>query len=128
MKYPDQEIHDEIYKIVSQLGYRVFTFLPKEGTKYPFIVIGDTHLLPTATKSFLIGEVALNIHVWSDMTSRKKVSDIIHSLLHSFSKIRRIDERQWSMKLGSDSQIIKDNSTDEQLYHGIISVNFKFIG
>lgn len=127
MKYPDQEIHDEIYRIISQLGYRVFTFLPKERTEYPFVVVGDTQLLPKATKSFLIGEVNIAIHVWSDMNNRKKVSDIINTLLHNFSRIRQIGKRQWSMKLGSDSQIIKDNSTDEQLYHGILSVNFKFI-
>lgn len=127
MKYPDQEIHDEIYRIINQLGYRVFTFLPKGETEYPFVVVGDTQLLPKATKSFLIGEVTITIHVWSDMNNRKKVSDIINTLLHNFSRIRQIGKRQWSMKLGSDSQIIKDNSTDENLYHGILSVNFKFI-
>ena len=46
--------------------------------------------------------------------------------MEAFSEIREIDGRQWFMDLTSSTQIIKDNSTSELLYHGILDLKFKF--
>ena len=127
IKYPEQQIHDELFRIIDELGYKVYTYLPRENVPYPFLVIGDTVLLPRPTKSFLIGEVAITLHVWSNMGNRKQVSDIINHLMREFSKIRKINNTRWFMKLSSDSRIMSDNSTNELLYHGIMDLEFKFI-
>ncbi len=69
-KQPDQQIHDELIKRSSQLGYRTFPFLPQLGTSYPFVVMGEVYLLPRATKSRLIGDVEVTMSVWGDKEIR----------------------------------------------------------
>lgn len=128
MKEPDQQLFDEIFSRLSDKGLSVFDFLPPLGTKYPFIVMGDTHTIPTPTKSKLYGMCTTTIHVWGDDSDRKKVSDLIANITFEVSKIKQIENRQWFMQIKeSDTEILKDNSTNENLYHGIINIYFKFI-
>ena len=49
MKQPDQQLFDEIYKRISSLGYDIYLALPDMSAKYPFCVMGDTHLMPSPT-------------------------------------------------------------------------------
>lgn len=127
MKQPDQQLHDEIFKRALSLGLSVFEFLPKEGTKYPFVVIGDTHILPNVTKTRVYGRCTTTLHIWADSRNRKQVSDMIGQLMAEISKIKQIDRTQWSMMMSeSDSQILKDNSTTENLYHGLLHIYFRF--
>ncbi len=126
-KQPDQQIHDELIKRSSQLGYRTFPFLPQLGTSYPFVVMGEVYLLPRATKSRLIGDVEVTMSVWGDKSDRKLVSDMIGSLMAEFSKIKRIEDIKWQMIYDqSDSNISKDNSTEDTLYRGDMSLHFIF--
>lgn len=127
MKQPDQQIHDAIMEEVSKLGLKVYPTLPDLGTAYPFIVMGDTHLLPRPTKSRMIGSVAVDIHVWGSFKDRRLVSDTLARVMEVCSHIKRPDSRQWSMDLTSDTQLLKDNSTPEVLYHGVADVTFRFL-
>lgn len=127
-KQPDQQLHDEMFKRVMALGIRVFEFLPKEGTPYPFVVMGDTHLLPQATKTHLYGRCTTTLHLWADPNNRKQVSDMIGNIMAEASRIKQIERTQWSMIISeSDSQILKDNSTSESLYHGLLHLYFRFL-
>lgn len=127
-KQPDQQLLDEVFKCALKLGLNVFEFLPDEGTTYPFIVMGDTHLIPAVTKTLIYGRCVTTLHVWSDSKNRKQVSDIIGKLMAEVSKIKQIDSRQWAMLINeSDSQILKDNSTSENLYHGLLHLYFRFL-
>lgn len=125
-KQPDQEIHDELFRKSQALGFKTYTHLPPDSTSYPFVTMGDVQLLPRPTKSHLIGRVSVTVHVWGLINSRKTVSDMIGQLMLSFSQIKSIGDRQWVMDLSSSSQIIKDNSTVDTLYHGIINLEFRF--
>ena len=49
MKQPDQLLHDEMFRISSELGYATYTYLPPENVAYPFVVMGETKVLPQAT-------------------------------------------------------------------------------
>lgn len=125
-KQPDQQIHDELIRRSTALGLTAYPFLPEEGTAYPFMVVGYTQILPRPTRSYLIGTVAVEVDIWARVDDRKLVSDWIGKLMAEFSTIRQIDGTRWSMDLSSPTEIIKDNSTQELLYHGILDLKFKF--
>lgn len=125
-KQPDQQIHDELIKCSTALGLTAYPFLPEDGTPYPFMVVSYTQIVPQPTKSYLLGAVSAQVDVWGTADDRKLVSDWIGKLMNEFSKIRRIGSTQWAMDLSSSTQIIKDNSTPELLYHGILDLKFKF--
>lgn len=125
-KQPDQQIHDELIRRSTALGLTAYPFLPEEGTAYPFMVVGYTQILPRPTRSYLIGTVAVEVDIWARVDDRKLVSDWIGKLMAEFSTIRQIDGTRWSMDLSSPTEIIKDNSTQEMLYHGILDLKFKF--
>ena len=42
------------------------TFLPPEGTPYPFIYLADSDLNDRANKTAVFGTVSQTIHVWHD--------------------------------------------------------------
>lgn len=125
-KQPDQQLHDELIKRSNALGLTAYPYLPEDGTPYPFMVVSYTQITPQATKSYLIGEVAARVDVWGRIDDRKLVSDWIGKLMAEYSTIKLINGTRWSMDLTSPTQIIKDNSTEELLYHGILDLKFKF--
>lgn len=125
-KQPDQQIHDELIKRSSKLGLKAYPFLPEDGTPYPFMVVAYTQIVPQPTKSYLIGSVSVQVDVWGKATDRKLVSDWIGKLMAEFSTIKQIGDTRWSMDLTSPTEIIKDNSTQEMLYHGVLDLKFKF--
>lgn len=125
-KQPDQQLHDELIRRTKDLGLKAYPFLPEDGTPYPFMVVAYTQIVPMPTKTYLLGTVSAQVDVWGKSDDRKLVSDWVGKLMHEFSKIRQIGHTQWSMDLSSSTQIIKDNSTQELLYHGILDLKFKF--
>lgn len=126
-KQPDQQLHDELIKRASDLGIKAYPFLPKEGTPYPFMVVSYTQIIPSPTKTKLIGMVSARVDIWGDINDRKLVSDWIGKLMREFSTIKQIGNTSWSMDLTSPTEILKDNSMTEMLYHGILDLKFKFI-
>ena len=128
MKQPDQLLHDEMYRISHELGYDTYTYLPPEGAAYPFVVMGETMVLPQSTKSHLIGRLSSTVHVWGRVDDRKTLSDMAGQLMSSFFTIKNIDGMQFSAEINESSiDSNRDNSTDEVLYHFIIYTYFKFI-
>ena len=125
-KQPDQQLHDELIKRSNALGLTAYPYLPEDGTPYPFMVVSYTQIIPQPTKSYLLGEVAARVDVWGRIDDRKLVSDWIGKLMSEYSRIRQIESTRWSMDLTSPTQIIKDNSTEELLYHGILDLKFRF--
>ena len=53
IKQPDQQIHDELIKRSSQLGYKTFLFLPPLGTFYPFVVMGEVLFIASSYQIIL---------------------------------------------------------------------------
>lgn len=125
-KQPDQQLHDELIKRSNALGLTAYPYLPEDGTPYPFMVVSYTQIIPQPTKSYLLGEVSARVDVWGRIDDRKLVSDWIGKLMAEYSTIKLINGTRWSMDLTSPTQIIKDNSTQELLYHGILDLKFRF--
>ncbi|CDG57965.1 DUF3168 domain-containing protein [Streptococcus thermophilus] len=128
MKQPDQLLHDEMYRISSGLGYDTYTYLPPEGAAYPFVVMGETTVLPQATKSRMIGRLSSTVHVWGSVDDRKLLSDMAGQLMSSFFTIKNIDGTQFFAEVNQSSiDSNRDNSTDEVLYHFVVETYFKFV-
>lgn len=128
MKQPDQLLHDEMYRISSDLGYDTYSYLPPEGVAYPFVVMGEINLLPQATKSQLIGRLSSTVHVWGRVDDRKLLSDMAGQLMYSFFAIKNIGGTQFSAEVNQSSvDSNRDNSTNEVLYHFVIETYFKFV-
>lgn len=128
MKQPDQLLHDEMYRISDNLGYDTYTYLPPEDVAYPFVVMGETTVLPQATKSRMIGRLSSTVHVWGCVDDRKLLSDMAGQLMSSFFAIKNIGGTQFFAEVNQSSiDSNRDNSTSEVLYHFIIETYFKFV-
>lgn len=127
-KQPDQLIFDEIYKRAEAAGLRVYTFIPDAAALYPFIVLGDVTLRPQATKSRLIGEVLIEVDIWTNNGNRQEISQMVSDFMQLCSQIHEIDGLQWMLRHNrSMSRIMRDNTTKEMLYHANLEVVFEFI-
>lgn len=84
MKQPDQLLHDEMFRISSEMGFDTYTYLPPEDVAYPFVVMGETKVLPQATKSHLIGRLSSTVHIWGRVDDRKALSDMAGQLMSGF--------------------------------------------
>lgn len=119
----NQEIFDLIFERIKELKYQCYPFLPKEGTSYPFVVVGETQLLPRITKSFSIGEVSVFVHVWTDKESRKKCQQMMSEITEACNQFT--SPHRWIL-LEGNSRIIADNSTNDTLWHGVLDLRYKF--
>ena len=62
---PQQELFTELLLRLKDLEYDVYdTFLPPEGTPYPFIYLADSQQTDIQTKSAVVGNVYQTFHVW----------------------------------------------------------------
>lgn len=75
---PEQEIYDYFYAFSRSSGYKTYDHLPmqKENAPYPFVIVGDIQVVPTATKTSLNGNVLITIDIWGDKKQRFTVSDM----------------------------------------------------
>ncbi|OAU78887.1 phage major structural protein, partial [Lacticaseibacillus rhamnosus] len=59
-------------------GYKTYDHLPmqQENAPYPFVIVGDIQVVPTATKTSLNGNVLITIDIWGDKKQRFTISDM----------------------------------------------------
>lgn len=128
MKTPDQALYDALFKICIGLKYKTYDFLPPEGTGYPFVVVGNTEILPFSTKSYAIGRIAARVDVWASYKSRKQASDMMNKIVYKASTIKHLqDNIKCSLRINDTNiRLLQDNSTNDNLWHGIIELTFNF--
>lgn len=75
---PEQELYDYFYAFSQSAGYKTYDHLPmqQENAPYPFVIVGDIQVVPTATKTSLNGNVLITIDIWGDKKQRFTVSDM----------------------------------------------------
>lgn len=73
---PEQELYDYFYAFSQTAGYKTYDHLPmkQEHAPYPFVIIGDIQVVPSATKTSLNGNVLVTIDIWGDKKQRFTVS------------------------------------------------------
>lgn len=124
---PQQELFTELLLKLKDLGYDVYdTFLPPEGTSYPFIFIADSQQTDTQTKSAVMGNVYQTIHVWHNNPKRRgTVSEMLLSIKKVCYRLEHTENFAWMIR-NINQRIIPDNTTKTPLLHGLLEVEFKF--
>ena len=99
--------------------------LPGKGTPYPFIYLGEFNQNDRETKSVILGNIPVTIHVWhSDFTKRGTVSAMLAAVK---SVLRSATCADYSFMVRSVvSRIIPDNTTSTPLMHGIVEATVYF--
>lgn len=124
---PQQELFTELLLKLKDLGYDVYdTFLPPEGTPYPFIFIADSQQTDTQTKSAVIGNVYQTIHVWhNNPRQRGTVSKMLQDIKKICYGLEHTAGSGWTVA-NVTQRILPDNTTKTPLLHGLLEVEFKF--
>ena len=75
---PEQELYDYFYAFSQSSGYKTYDHLPmqQENAHYPFVILGDIQVVPSATKTSLNGNVLITIDIWGDKKQRFTISDM----------------------------------------------------
>ena len=123
-KSVDQQAFDTIYKVSDALGYSTHVELPDAKEPYPFVVLGEVQIIPLATLSGMLGRVVATIDVWGTSDSRREVASMCQSLLvnSNYLAMQTIDASLDAN--ASNFRILRDDSTDSVLWHGVLSLEF----
>lgn len=125
---PEQELFDMVYQKALDLGYTVYDHLPleSENAPYPFVNLGDTQLIPIATKTGLRGTATITLNVWGNGESRYQVAQMIQALSNIGNGYLLTDNFRFIGRPSrADRQIMTDTSVpDTVLMHGIITLVF----
>lgn len=124
---PQQELFTALLLQLQELGYDVYdTFLPPEGTPYPFVYLADNHLVDDANKTAVFGNVFQTIHIWhNNPRQRGTVSRMLLEIKNLCRKLTHTENFAWQLR-NVDQQILPDNTTNTPLLHGLLEVEFKF--
>lgn len=102
------------------------TFLPPEGTPYPFVYLADSRQNDQNTKSEVIGRVSQTFHVWHDNPrQRGTVSSILGEIKAMCRILEHTENYAWQIRDVSQ-QILPDTTTKQPLLHGVLEVEFQF--
>ena len=98
--------------------------LPDAKEPYPFVVLGEVQIIPLATLSGMLGRVVATIDVWGTSDSRREVASMCQSLLvnSNYLAMQTIDASLDAN--ASNFRILRDDSTDSVLWHGVLSLEF----
>nr|DAK22444.1 MAG TPA: hypothetical protein [Caudoviricetes sp.] len=123
-KSVDQQAFDAIYKVSDALGYSTYVELPDAKEPYPFVVLGEVQIIPLATLSGMLGRVVATIDVWGTSDSRREVASMCQSLLvnSNYLAMQTIDASLDAN--ASNFRILRDDSTESVLWHGVLSLEF----
>lgn len=134
MKSPQQEVYDWVYmRAIELVGEdKVWEYLPMESDNaaYPFVLVGDSVLSPSMTKTSLNGSIAQTVDVWGDATMRLEVSTVADQLLHAANtqfetEHYRIDGRRWPQ---NTSELSIDSSVPGNIFHrAFLTLNFEIL-
>jgi hypothetical protein len=127
MADPQQELFSRLKLDIEAAGYDVYdTFLPPEGTPYPFVYLGNFTQNDNETKSEVIGYVYPQIHVWhNNPRQRGTVSKMLCDIKAICRRIARTDNYAWMIQ-NVRQQILADNTTKTPLIHGVIESDWRF--
>lgn len=122
MKDYNQFLFDELFRVLSEKGYKVFDYLPPEETDYPFIHLGEITIYPMARKDIWHARAVATIDIWNDGANRIEVSKIIQDIFKIGKQIKHFHIAPNE----SDYRILKDTTTNNELWHGIVNLVYYF--
>lgn len=124
---PQQELFTNLLMELKKTGYDVYdTFLPPEGTPYPFIYLADSQQSDMRTKNAVLGNVYQTIHVWhNNPKQRGTVSQMLLDIKKACYRLEHTANFAWMIR-NVDQRILPDNTTKTPLLHGLLEVEFSF--
>lgn len=126
---PQQELFTQIRMMLVRLfgEDKVYdSFLPPDGTPYPFVYLADSWEDDDANKSAVFGMVTQTVHVWhNDPHKRGTVSSMMMQIKQEAQKLGNGAWYAWDYRNPSQ-RIISDSTTAQPLLHGVIELHFYF--
>lgn len=126
---PQQELFTQIRMMLVRLfgEDKVYdSFLPPDGTPYPFVYLADSWEDDDANKSAVFGMVTQTVHVWhNDPHKRGTVSSMMMQIKQEAQKLGNGTWYAWDYRNPSQ-RIITDTTTKQPLLHGVIELHFYF--
>lgn len=105
------------------------TFLPSEGTSYPYVYIGNSQLVDDyGNKTMILGTITQVVDVWhNNPRKRGELSEIMMIVKDVARQISRTSS--FAFQISNISQrILPDTSTSEPLMHGVLELDFRITG
>jgi hypothetical protein len=127
MKSPKIQLFNAVFNHSSSLGYDTYDYLPgkDESTPYPFVhVAGSISSDVINNKEVITGNISQTIHVWEIASNRSYFAEMIYYLEMELRRLTQLEN--YYVRLTSlDSNEIYDNTTTDNLLHGIIQAEYK---
>ena len=120
----------QLEKALKSKGVNVYdTFLPGEGTPYPYVYIGNSQLVDDyGNKTMVLGDITQVVDVWhNNPMKRGELSEI---MLIIKSVARQIEHtKHFAFRIHNiDQRILPDTSTSTPLLHGVLELDFRITG
>lgn len=120
----------KLKKELESKGVNVYdTFLPSEGTPYPYVYIGNSQLVDDyGNKTMILGNVTQVVDVWhNNPRKRGELSEIMMIVKNVARQINRTNNFAFQIK-DINQRILPDTSTSEPLMHGVLELDFRITG
>lgn len=120
----------QLEKALKSKGVNVYdTFLPSEGTPYPYVYIGNSQLVDDyGNKTMILGSITQVVDVWhNNPRKRGELSEIMMIVKHVARQINRTNNFAFQIK-DINQRILPDTSTSEPLMHGVLELDFRITG
>lgn len=120
----------KLKKELESKGVGVYdTFLPGEGTPYPYVYIGNSQLVDDyGNKTMILGSITQVVDVWhNNPRKRGELSEIMMIVKNVARQINRTNNFAFQIK-DINQRILPDTSTSEPLMHGVLELDFRITG
>ena len=110
MNEAEQELYEALVAICQTSGFLLLEELPTDLPDQPFVYLGDSKELPKPTKSAILGEIELIMHVYGALSERQQISTIKGTILRrATSNLKRTAHFNWGIKHQEvKAQMVKD--------------------
>ena len=105
------------------------TFLPCEGTPYPYVYIGSSQLVDDyGNKTMILGTITQVVDVWhNNSMKRGELSEIMQIIKKVARQINHTNNFAFMIQ-NINQRILPDTSTSEPLMHGVLELDFRITG
>ncbi|WP_077621565.1 hypothetical protein [Sediminibacillus massiliensis] len=126
MEAPEIQLFNAVFKLSLNRGYETVDYSPvKDEIPYPFVHVGETTDEDIINnKQVITGFVSQTIHVWGYANNRALHTAMMHSLKQDLRAMKRLINYRVELQ-SLNSNTIYDNTTNDNLLHGIIEVEYK---
>jgi len=118
---PEQRIYAQIRRICKELGYSVYDYLPDGKAEFPFIVLGEQFSQNFREhKDYYNKQTQITAHFWhNDWRKRGSLTKVMRDVELGIMNEFKVNGEDIS------TQILPDNSTGSNLWHGILETDIR---